>query len=677
MKLTRFLVLLAFIASVSITAAQVVPNRFIAVFKDEVSNPPAAAQALAILHNLQVGFVYEHALKGFAFNGAPPAAAALARRAEIAYVEPDQIFQAWEQTIPTGVDRADVDMVTGIIDGIDTELDVDIAIIDTGLDSDHPDLRIDPNGVRFFVQGLRIRSDGNWEDDNGHGTHVGGTAAAIDNGIGVVGVAPGARLTAVKVLDRNGSGYASGIIAGIDWVAARATRFEVANMSLGSSYYQPVNQAVAGAVEKGVVFVVAAGNESTDASTKSPASEPSAITVSALADSDGQPGGNGPDFYTSQGLYTEDDTFAPFSNYGAVVDICAPGVLINSTVPGGGYDATYSGTSMASPHVAGAAALYIAYHGLTKDAAGVKAVADALTSSGWKYGESGYLLGGDRDLYPEPLLNVARLMGALPIQPNNPPTITQDPLPVTDLEDVEVSFSATATDADGDVLTYSWNFGDGTTETGQSVTHTYLWGGGFTVTVTVTDGKGGSATASTTATITEINDIPIANAGGPYSGIVGTAVTFNGSATDYDNQDGTADNDQALTYAWDFGDESSGTGPSPSHTYTAAGTYTVTLTVSDGVVAPVTAQTEVTIAYSPSITLSAVGYKVKGQQKVDLSWGPITSASVVVYRNGVPITTTENDGAYTDSIGKAGNGTYTYQLSDGVSLSNEATVTFY
>lgn len=394
---------------------QIIPGQYIAVLKEGVPDHAAAVGAMAAQHGLAVGHIYQSALKGFAFRAAPQAVAALARRADIAYIEPDQQRHAWAQIIPTGIERVNVGEAISIGSGEPT--DVDIAIIDSGLDSNHPDLHIDSNGVRFYWSRNRIVSDSKWEDDNGHGTHVGGTAAAIDNGYGVVGVAPGARLTAVKVLDQNGSGSLSGVIAGVDWVAARPERFEVANMSLGGGFSQAENDAVRKAVAKGIVFVVAAGNDSADAGSYSPASEPTAITVSALADSDGLPRGLG---YST--LYGDDDTFASFSNYGSAIDICAPGVDILSTAVGGGY-AVGSGTSMASPHVAGAAALYIARQGLTKSAAGVEAVASALKSAGWKFGDPQYLRSGDPDGDPEPLLNVGSLFGAVP-DPNLPPTVT-------------------------------------------------------------------------------------------------------------------------------------------------------------------------------------------------------------------------------------------------------------
>ncbi|MDP9313515.1 MAG: S8 family serine peptidase, partial [Chloroflexota bacterium] len=243
-------------------------------------------------------------------------------------------------------------------------------------------------------------------DGNGHGTHVAGTVAALDNAVGVVGVAPGARLWGVKVLSDRGSGYKSWIIAGIDYVTANADSIEVANMSLGGSGSddgEPCEQttdsykkAICNSVAAGVTYAVAAGNSSADASTALPAAYDMVITVSALADFDGVTGGVGAPTCRTD----EDDTLANFSNYGADVDIIAPGVCITSTWPtaliASGYN-TISGTSMASPHVAGAAALYKANNPVATPAD----VQKALISVGnvdWT---------GDKDNSKEPLLNVS------------------------------------------------------------------------------------------------------------------------------------------------------------------------------------------------------------------------------------------------------------------------------
>ena len=164
------------------------------------------------------------------------------------------------------------------------------------------------------------------------GTHVAGTIAAINNNIGVVGVAAGATVVPVKVLGGRGSGSYSGVIAGIDHVGAYGNEGDVANMSLGGGYSQAVNDAVVAASEN-VKFVLAAGNESTDASNKSPASA------------------NGDNIYTISAMW-EGDAWVSFSNYGSPVDYCAPGVYINSTWKNGEYN-SISGTSMAAPHAAG------------------------------------------------------------------------------------------------------------------------------------------------------------------------------------------------------------------------------------------------------------------------------------------------------------------------------------
>ena len=392
--------------------AQMIPGRYIAVLKADTRDTPGTANALAVQHGLQLDHIYSKAIKGFAFAGAEAAAQALARRSEVAYVEPDQIYTAFQQTVPTGIRRCDADAVPGLITGGNATVNADVAVIDTGLDATHPDLNVQPQGVRFYMRKNTLVTDAKWQDDNGHGTHVGGIIGARDNGVGVVGVAPGARLWAVKVLDSGGSGSVSTVVAGINWVVERAGTFEVANMSLGGSFSQAINDAVKGGTQAGIVFVVAAGNSGDDAANYSPASEPTALTVSALDDNDGLPGGLGG--LTAWGEY--DDTLAQFSNYGEVVDVCAPGVDIYSTylMSRGGY-ATMSGTSMASPHVAGAAALYIARHGLAKNAAGVEAVCAAIRDSGWHAGHYAYfcdLLYYDRvlDTIHEPLLNVARLL---------------------------------------------------------------------------------------------------------------------------------------------------------------------------------------------------------------------------------------------------------------------------
>ncbi len=314
------------------TAAPPERGRFIVVFRENVGMPAAVAEELAQRVGGQVGFVYEHALKGFSIELPAPAVAGLQNNPNVKYVETDDEVFLFAQSTPTGIQRIYAAGNGNLdIDGTDDfRVDVDVAVIDTGVDFQHPDLNV--------VGGVNCTSDNPWntsctnggDDDHYHGTHVAGTIAAIDNGIGVVGVAPGARIWAVKVLNSQGSGYTSWILAGIDWVAANSSTIEVANMSLGGSgYSQSEYDAIQGAVNKGVAFAVAAGNSDDNANLYSPAAFDNVLTVSALADFDGAPGG----LSSATCRADQDDTLADFSNWGSAVDIAAPGVCIYSTYP--------------------------------------------------------------------------------------------------------------------------------------------------------------------------------------------------------------------------------------------------------------------------------------------------------------------------------------------------------
>jgi len=209
---------------------------------------------------------------------------------------------------------------------------VKVAVVDTGIDTSHPDLLGNLKGGMSAVS-----YTSSYNDDNGHGSHVAGTIAAVDNSVGVVGVAPAADLYAVKVLDRRGSGYLSDIVEGLQWSVANG--IDVVNMSLGTSAYSlAFDTAVQETIASGVVVVAAAGNSGPGANTVGyPAKFAGVIGVSATDSS---------------------NNIASFSSRGAEVDLAAPGVSIYSTYKKKGY-ATLSGTSMASPHVAGVAALVL------------------------------------------------------------------------------------------------------------------------------------------------------------------------------------------------------------------------------------------------------------------------------------------------------------------------------
>jgi subtilisin len=340
----------------SAAAAPSGTGSYIVVLKDSAS-PSTTARAHAGRFGARVGHVYRHALKGYSATLSSDRVAALKADPSVAAVAPDLPVHAFVQTLPTGINRIDGELSSTVSGNGSGTVNADIAIIDTGIQLNHPDLNA-RNGTNCVTPGAQA------QDDHGHGTHVAGTAAALDNGDGVVGVAPGARVWAVKVLNAAGSGTTSQIICGIDWVTANAGTIEVANMSLGgasffgafsgcNSAFDPMHPAICRSVQAGVTYAVAAGNSAADANTFVPATYSQVITVSALADFNGQPGGGA----AATCRADEDDTFANFSNFGADIDLIAPGVCILSSYLGGGYN-TFSGTSMASPHVAGAAALY-------------------------------------------------------------------------------------------------------------------------------------------------------------------------------------------------------------------------------------------------------------------------------------------------------------------------------
>jgi len=402
------------------------PGRYIVVLSAN-ANASAVASEHARAHGAQVGFVYSHALRGYSAQLSAAAVARVSADPRVAYVERDVEVHAFAQTLPTGVDRIDAELSpTAKIDGLDERVDVDVAVIDTGVDLDHPDLNVfksvNCSGGSPFKKSCSTGGD----DDYGHGTHVAGTIGAKDNDLGVVGVAPGARIWSVKVLNSKGSGYTSWIIAGIDYVTANAASIEVANMSLGGTGYTSAQHtAIKNSVAKGVFYAVAAGNERRDvygadgtfgtSDDTQPAAYPEVATISALADADGVAGGLTATS-TAYSTCTEnrDDSFACFSNYsrsvvaanpvvspGKAIDLMLPGYLIYSTAMGGGYT-TMSGTSMASPHGAGLAALYVAKNGRATTAGGVYSVRQALINSAQSQpGPNGLATFDDPDPNPE------------------------------------------------------------------------------------------------------------------------------------------------------------------------------------------------------------------------------------------------------------------------------------
>jgi len=315
------------------TAEELASNGYIVVFAAGTPAQERASQ-LAQDHGVALGYVYEHSIQGFSFRGSAEAAERIAQHRDVAYIEPDGVVTLPSDLVETAGQPGDVGPLAqttpwGItrVGGPGDGTGKTAWVIDTGIDFQHTDLNVDTARSANFARGKSA------DDGNGHGTHVAGTIAAINNAADVVGVAAGATVIAVRVLDNSGSGTISGVIAGVDHVAANGKSGEVANMSLGGSLNNSLNNAVINAAGKGVKFAVAAGNSGADAKNFSPASanHTNISTVSAIG---------------------QNDCLASFSNFGTPVDVAAPGVGVLSTRNGGGTT-TFSGTSMASPHVAG------------------------------------------------------------------------------------------------------------------------------------------------------------------------------------------------------------------------------------------------------------------------------------------------------------------------------------
>lgn len=512
----------------------------------------SVAHALAGQHGGRVGHVYTHALNGFSFRGSQAAASALMRNPNVARIEADA--EVWLDTTQAnatwGLDR--IDQRNRPLDGSytydETGAGVNAYVIDSGIRYSHTDFGGRAVLGHDVVGGITPAGS----DCNGHGTHVAGTIGGA-----TWGVAKHATLYSVRVFGCSSSSSWEVIIAGIDWVTANHVKPAVANLSIGGPGSSMVDTAVQSMINAGVATAVAAGNgdwlgRQANACNYSPARVPDAMTISATNSSDAK---------------------VSWANYGNCVDWFAPGVSIVSASHGSDTgSATKSGTSMAAPHTAGVAALY------------------------------------------------------LQANPGASPTAVRDAIYAETTKGIVTSSSTT-----NNHLLYMG----------------FLNGGG----------SGGTA--------------PVANfSATPTNGTVPLEVTFS------DTSSGAP-----TSWSWSFGDGNSSLLQHPTHTYEAAGTYTVSLTATNASGSDIETKVgHITVSEPPAggISLSAIGYKVQGVKRADLTWVGATSTHVDVYRNNVLLLTTANDGSHTDNTGQRGGGSNTYRVCEAgtITCSNTVTVSY-
>ena len=513
----------------------VIPNRYVVVLREGVGTATSLATRMVSENGGKLFFIYEHALRGFAAELSPTAVEALRRDPAVDYIEPDQPVTIFETQSPApswGLDRIDQRALPldSSFSYNPTGAGVHVYTIDTGILLTHTDF----GGRALF--GFDAIGDGFGQSDcNGHGTHVSGTIGGA-----TYGIAKAVTLHSVRVLDCNGLGFFSDVIAGVNWVTANKISPAVANMSLGGSAFDALDQAVTNSIAAGVTYAIAAGNGATNACTVSPARTANALTAAAS---------------------DINDVRATFSNFGSCIDIFAPGVSITSDWnTSNTATAVLSGTSMAAPHVAGAVALYLQGHPTAKPAT----VAYALGATGTSNVISDPGAGSINRL----VYSVLFVLGASDL----PPLANYDFSCTT----LSCTFDSKLSRDDKGVVTRSWSFGDGGTASGLTSSHTYASNGTFTATLTVADVLGQTSSATRTFAL------PAAGGGSAGTPPIADFTAFPLSGTV--RYDGSLSTDDVGigSYSWDFGDGTKGTGKLAKHLYSAPNQwYTVTLTVFD------------------------------------------------------------------------------------------------